>query len=269
MNMKNIFCSLLVASFLGACSGNGYEQMTDGIIVKIRHPYPQSARLLRFQVMGEKLIHVSATPEDEFTDKKSLIIVPQEKQTPFQVRQSGDTISVITKKLMASVLSSTGEVWFADEAGNIILRENKGGGKTFTPIEIEGKKGYSIRQVFESPDDEAFYGLGQHQSEEFNYKSKNEELFQYNTKVSVPFIVSSRNYGVLLDSYSLCRFGNPNDYSQLGEVFKLYDKDGVEGWKVPLPALMFLEINQSPMSLSDGNLHCILNILRKATSQKW
>ena len=31
MNMKNIFCSLLVASFLGACSGNGYEQMTDGI----------------------------------------------------------------------------------------------------------------------------------------------------------------------------------------------------------------------------------------------
>ena len=161
MNMKNIFCSLLVASFLGACSGNGYEQMTDGIIVKIRHPYPQSARLLRFQVMGEKLIHVSATPEDEFTDKKSLIIVPQEKQTPFQVRQSGDTISVITKKLMASVLSSTGEVWFADEAGNIILRENKGGGKTFTPIEIEGKKGYSIRQVFESPDDEAFYGLGQ------------------------------------------------------------------------------------------------------------
>ena len=70
---------------------------------------------------------------------------------------------------------------------------------------------------------------GQHQADEFNYKGKNEELFQYNTKVSVPFIVSNKNYGVLLDSYSLCRFGNPNDYSQLGEVFKLYDKDGKEG----------------------------------------
>lgn len=32
-----------------------------------------------------------------------------------------------------------------------------------------------------------------------------------------------------MDSYSLCRFGNPNDYSQLGQVFKLYDKDGKEG----------------------------------------
>lgn len=229
MNVKNILYGLLSVSLLGACSGNVYEQTADGVTVKVRKAEPQSARSVRFRVMGEKLIHVSATPENKFTDKQSLIIVPQESQPPFQVRQSGDTVSVITKEVMASVLCSTGEVWFTDEAGNIILRENEGGGKTFVPIEIEGKKGYSIRQVFESPADEAFYGLGQHQSEEFNYKGKNEELFQYNTKVSVPFIVSNKNYGILLDSYSLCRFGNPNDYSQLGEVFKLYDKDGVEG----------------------------------------
>ena len=229
MNVKNILYGLLSVSLLGACSGNVYEQTADGVTVKVRKAEPQSARSVRFRVMGEKLIHVSATPENKFTDKQSLIIVPQESQPPFQVRQSGDTVSVITKEVMASVLCSTGEVWFTDEVGNIILRENEGGGKTFVPIEIEGKKGYSIRQVFESPADEAFYGLGQHQSEEFNYKGKNEELFQYNTKVSVPFIVSNKNYGILLDSYSLCRFGNPNDYSQLGEVFKLYDKDGAEG----------------------------------------
>ena len=60
-------------------------------------------------------------------------------------------------------------------------------------------------------------------------RGKTEELFQYNTKVSVPFIVSNKNYGVLWDSYSLCRFGDPRDYSQLGGVFKLYDKDGKEG----------------------------------------
>ena len=52
---------------------------------------------------------------------------------------------------------------------------------------MEGTKGYTVRQVFESLDDEeGIYGLGQHQSDEFNYKGKNEELFQYNTKVSVP-----------------------------------------------------------------------------------
>ena len=143
--------------------------------------------------------------------------------------QNGDTITVSTEEVKASVLASTGEVWFADKDGKLILQENKGGGKTFTPIEVEGTKGYTVCQVFESPEDEAFYGLGQHQADEFNYKGKNEELFQYNTKVSVPFVVSNKNYGILLDSYSFCRFGNPNDYSQLNRIFKLYDKTGQEG----------------------------------------
>ena len=229
MKMKNISYGLLAGLLLGACSGGVYEETGNGVIVKVQQKEDRGARLVRLQVMGEKLIRVSATPEGKFADPQSLIIVPGAEQTPFTVAQQGDTVTVSTDEVRASVLASTGEVWFTDEDGNLILQENKGGGKTFTPIEVEGTRGYTVRQVFESPDDEAFYGLGQHQADEFNYKGKNEELFQYNTKVSVPFIVSNKNYGVLLDSYSLCRFGNPNDYSQLGEVFKLYDKDGKEG----------------------------------------
>ena len=78
--------------------------------------------------------------------------------------QNGDTITVSTEEVKASVLASTGEVWFTDKNGELILQENKGGGKTFTPIEVEGTKGYTVCQVFESPEDEAFYGLGQHLS---------------------------------------------------------------------------------------------------------
>lgn len=230
MCVKNISCYCLLAGLLVcSCTEKIYEQTNDGVVVKVRQKNDAGANLVRLQVMGDKLIHVSATPEKHFADVQSLIIVPQKGQTPFTVACQGDTVTVSTEAIGASVLASTGEVWFTDKDGNMILREDKGGGKTFTPIEVEGTKGYTIRQVFESPDDEAFYGLGQHQADEFNYKGKNEELFQYNTKVSVPFIVSNKNYGVLLDSYSLCRFGNPGDYLQLGEVFKLYDKEGKEG----------------------------------------
>ena len=228
MNMKNISSCLLAGLLLGSCSGV-CEQTDNGVIVKVQQEGNTGVRLVRLEVMGDKLIHVSATPEGKFAESQSLVVVPQKERVPFNVIQQGDTVTVVTDDVRASVLASTGEVWFADEDGNMILRENKGGGKTFAPIEVEGTKGYTVRQVFESPDDEAFYGLGQHQADEFNYKGKNEELFQYNTKVSVPFVVSNKNYGVLFDSYSLCRFGNPNDYSQLGEVFKLYDKDGKEG----------------------------------------
>lgn len=229
MKMKNTSLGLLAGLLLAACAGPNVKQTPEGIVVKINQEQPTGVQKVRLQVMGEKLIRVSATPDNTFSDRESLIIVPQEQQTPFTVEETDSTAAVVTTEIRATVNKNTGEIRFSDLEGNVILAENKGGGKSFAPIEVEGKKQYSVRQVFESADDEAFYGLGQHQADEFNYKGKNEELFQYNTKVSVPFIVSNKGYGILWDSYSLARFGNPNDYQQLGDVFKLYDKEGVEG----------------------------------------
>ncbi len=226
MKLKGI--SFLLAG-LAICACSAVKQDDSGVTVKVRRAAEGGPALVRLEVMGEKLIHVSATPESEFADPQSLVILPSKEVTPFTVETAGDTVTVATAAVRANVLKTTGEVWFTDLAGNMILREETGGGKSFEPIEVDGTHGYSFRQVFDSPADEAFYGLGQHQADEFNYKGKNEELFQYNTKVSVPFIVSNKGYGVLMDSYSMMRFGNPSDYKQLGEVFKLYGADGKEG----------------------------------------
>lgn len=228
MKLKNTSVCLIAGLMFAACAGGGYQKTGNGIVVEIKQQQPTDVRKVRVEVMGEKLIHVSATPEKDFSKQESLIIVPQQSKTDFKVEEQGDEISVKTSQVCAIVSKTTGEVRFTDAAGKPVLAEDKGG-RSFTPIEVEGTKAYSVRQVFQSADDEAFYGLGQHQADEFNYKGKNEELFQYNTKVSVPFIVSNKNYGVLWDSYSLCRFGDQRDYSQLGSVFKLYDKEGKEG----------------------------------------
>ena len=227
--MKTRILSLLFAAFVLASCAGAYRQNESGVTVKVQEPTEGGPRLVRLEVLGDKLIHVSATPDRKFADPQSLIIVPQTGAPEFTVYEDDGVVSVSTESIVASVSVATGEVWFTDLEGNPILAEQAGGGKTFEPIEVEGTRGYSFRQVFESPEDEAFYGLGQHQADEFNYKGKNEELFQYNTKVSVPFIVSNKGYGVLMDSYSMMRFGNPADYKQLGEVFKLYDAQGKEG----------------------------------------
>ncbi|MDE6415814.1 MAG: alpha-xylosidase, partial [Duncaniella sp.] len=140
-----------------------------------------------------------------------------------------DNITLETAKLVVKVDMEDGAVRFYDSKGKLLLKEADGG-KSFTPITVEGTDAYTVSQTFDSPDDdEGIYGLGQHQANEFNYKGKNEALFQYNTKVSVPFVVSTGNYGLLWDSYSLCRWGNSGDYLKLGEVFKLYDTNGEEG----------------------------------------
>ena len=209
--------------------GDDYTLDTNGVTIKVQQEKPGDARMVRLQVVGEKIIRVSATPDDGFADGASLVVLPQQEVPEFTVSQDDDTVTVSTSSLNASVAVTTGEVWFTDTDGHVLLREQDGGGKSFTPIEAGGTHGYTVWQVFESPDDEAFYGLGQHQSDEFNYKGKSEELYQYNTKVSIPFVVSNKRYGLLLDSYSLCRFGSPQGFKQLGQVFKLYDKHGREG----------------------------------------
>ena len=209
--------------------GDDYTLDTNGVTIKVQQEKPGDARMVRLQVVGEKIIRVSATPNDGFADAASLVVLPQQEVPEFTVSQDDDTVTVSTTSLNASVAVTTGEVWFTDTDGHVLLREQDGGGKNFTPIEAGGTHGYTVRQVFESPDDEAFYGLGQHQSDEFNYKGKSEELYQYNTKVSIPFVVSNKRYGLLLDSYSQCRFGSPEGFKQLGQVFNLYDKQGHEG----------------------------------------
>ena len=228
MKLESTLICLLAGWFLTACADSGYEKTDKGIIVEVKQQQSTDVRKVRLEVMGEKLIHVSATPEKNFSKEKSLIVIPQENEVDFNVEDHNDAVTVKTSQLSATVSKVTGEVCFTDADGSQILEEDRLG-RSFTPIEVDGTKAYTVRQVFQSADDEAFYGLGQHQADEFNYKGKNEELFQYNTKVSVPFIVSNKNYGLLWDSYSLCRFGDPRDYSQLGSVFKLYDKEGKEG----------------------------------------
>ena len=227
--MKARFFSLFLLASLVFCACSGVKQDDSSVTVKVLQKAPGGPALVRLEVMGDKLIRVSATPDRKFADPQSLVILPAAEQTPFEVTRDEGVVTVSTASVKANVSTVTGEVWFTDAEGNVILAEQKGGGKSFEPIEVEGTCGYSYRQVFESPEDEAFYGLGQHQADEFNYKGKNEQLFQYNTKVSVPFIVSNKGYGVLMDSYSIMRFGNPEDYRQLGEVFNLYDKNGRAG----------------------------------------
>ena len=199
------------------------------VTVKLQAPAEGAPSQVRFQVLGEKIIRVSATPDRKFNDRKSLVVLPVNEKTPFSVTAEGGLVKVATAAVTATVDPATGKLHFTDAAGKTLLDSGVGGKMAFKPIEVEGKKAYSTQVVFDSPADESFYGLGQQQTGEFDHKGLNEELYQYNTKISIPFVVSSKGYGLLFDAYSWSRWGNPNPFQQLGQVFKLYDKDGVEG----------------------------------------
>ena len=238
--MRQFLLSIVTCWSCLWCHASVVEQV--GTSVTIR-PDGGEARVVRLQVVDDGIIRVSATSEETLPKKEASLIVVREKQerTPqFSVKEDETSVRVETRKVTAVVAKANGRMTFLDTKGKVLLQEAMHG-KTFKefhvpeqelgsghPTEAQ-KQGLSWQLLFDSPADEAFYGLGQHQSEELNMKGKNEDLFQYNTKVSVPMVVSNKNYGLLWDSYSYCRFGNPDDYLQLNRAFRLYDKEGKPG----------------------------------------
>ena len=226
---KTLFFAAALVLLPLSCGKKLYSVKGNTVTVNLQNDNAGEASRIRLQVLGEKLIRVSATPDKKFNDRKSLVVLPQKADVPFQVSMEEELVKVSTSTVTATVDPATGKLNFTDADGKTLLASGEGGLMAFDPIEVEGKKAFSTRVVFDSPEDEAFYGLGQQQTGEFDHKGLNEELYQYNTKISIPFIVSSKGYGLLFDAYSLSRWGNPNPWQQLGDVFKLYDKDGQEG----------------------------------------
>lgn len=240
---KTLFVT--AALILGAMGAQAADFVQNGnyLTVQLKQHQNYGPSQIRLQVVNDRIIRVQATAEQSFRNKQSLIIVPQNSKAQYKVEEQGDDLIITTAAMRAVLNEATGQITFYDLKDQVLLKEVAQGGKTFKPFTVPDreigvdiakvpeaqKHGWSWRALFDSPDNEAFYGLGQHQSEELNMKGKNEDLFQYNTKVSVPFVISNKNYGILWDSYSYCRWGNPDDYLQLNRAFKLYDKDGKEG----------------------------------------
>ena len=192
---RTLLLGLAVLMMIQGCQ-SGYSVKGNQVVI----PVEGEAAQVRLQVLGEKIIRVSATPDKKFHDRKSLVVLPVKEKTPFQVTGEEGQVKVSTPALTAIVDRTTGMVSFLDAEGKELLSSAHGGRMSFSPIEVEGKKAYSTRVVFDSPADEAFYGLGQQQTGEFDHKGLNEELYQYNTKISIPFVVSSKGYGLLFDA---------------------------------------------------------------------
>ena len=240
---KTLLISAVLLMSASGLQAAGFIQKGNYLTVQLKQHQNFGPSQIRLQVVSDKIIRVQATAEQGFRDKQSLIIVPQNGKANYKVEEQGEKLIITTAAMRAVLNEATGQITFYDLKDHVLLNEVAQGGKTFKPFTVPDreigvdiakvpesqKHGWSWRALFDSPDNEAFYGLGQHQSEELNMKGKNEDLFQYNTKVSVPFVISNKNYGILWDSYSYCRWGNPEDYLQLNRAFKLYDKDGKEG----------------------------------------
>ena len=227
--MKNILL-FLITVFLFSCQGKQYKILDDGIVVELKQKTETDTRLIKLQVISDKIIHVIATADNTFSKDSSLISILKNNalKVQFKVEMKNGEIILGTSSLNVSVSLNTGEIGYSDVAGKPILVEKKGSGKTFIKEDLDGKSNFKIRQEFESSVNEAFYGLGENQLGFLNLKGKDLDLTQINTVAFVPFLISNKNYGILWDNYSRSKFGDIREFNNLSQL-KLYTAEGIAG----------------------------------------
>jgi alpha-D-xyloside xylohydrolase len=204
--------------------------VNDGVIVYTNPIYTGVPKAVKLQVIANNIIRVIAAPGKEFSRSNSLItIYEKDPNVKWKFDSSQDKLTVKTSVLSAVISINTGAVSFFDAAGKKILNERQSLGRSLKPVVFEGERSYNIIQTFETLSDDAYYGLGQHQDDQYNYKGQQVNLFQNNTEVAIPFLISKNNYGILWDNYSITTVGDIRPYRSLSAL-KLFSKQGEEGW---------------------------------------
>lgn len=186
---------------------------------------------------SDSIIRVRYAPTPDFSTRPSLMILDSPRSSvDVNVSETDESLMFSTPKLSIRINRQTGAFTYLDRSGQILTKEPDRGGKTLIPtdviksvfddtVEAQIRKDAdgvhavvpSARQVvdrqafhtkleFEWLPGEALYGLGSHEEGMMNLRGQHQYLYQQNMKVVVPAILSTRGYGVLIDSYSLMTF---------------------------------------------------------------
>ena len=153
------------------------------------------------QFYSPSIVRVLKSPVGVAFKKESLSVTKKPQQTKFTIQQKGDIVSLKSEKLKVDVDVKSGKISYYTLAGATLLSE-AASGATFTDFDDAGSKTYSINQLFTLDKDEAIYGLGQQQRGKLSLRNAKINMVQGNTDDYVPFLVSTKGYGLFWDNYS-------------------------------------------------------------------
>ncbi|WP_258544399.1 glycoside hydrolase family 31 protein [Alteromonas lipotrueae] len=209
-------------------SAGTVQHIEHGVIVT---PTQGQAKAVRLQVMADNIIRVTAIPHSKLNAVADSLIVNMPAAGQFTTARSNNLLQLRTREMTAEVSLINGTVTVKNAAGEILLsEENSGEFSTVTQETITPDfDSYAINQQWNRGSDEGFFGLGQHQNGQINYAGESVRLLTHNLSIAIPYVISTRNYGVLWDNASITNFGDPQPATGLGQELILYDANGNPG----------------------------------------
>ncbi|MBE5322145.1 DUF5110 domain-containing protein [Pedobacter sp. MR2016-19] len=199
MKRKFITVITLFLSYHISVQAQSFQKTPQGI-----HAVIQSMDV-EVSFYSPSIVRVFKKPEGSQPKKESLSVVKLPEQLTPDIKTNGQSVTISSKLISATVNLQTGKVLFEDPKGRQLFTE-KDYGTQFTAIKDAGNPTYVVRQAYLLDKDEIIYGLGQQQNGKLNQRGQKLLLKQENTRVCIPFFQSVKGYGIFWDNYSPTTF---------------------------------------------------------------
>ncbi len=220
MKIKIAFIAILaLLLIMSGCSNNPkVTAIENGAVIKYKE------KIITIQFYDNNIVRISKTLKSNNKAHPSLMVTSIKLPIPeINKAQTGSKSVWSTNQISVVFDHKTGHIEFFDKNGSSWLLEEK---STLHAEKFDDDEGFSVKQNFTLTADEGIYGLGQHQYGYMNYRNKEVVLLQSNCDVVNPFLLSTRNYGILWDNYSKTVFtdslNNASIWSEMGNGIDYY-----------------------------------------------
>ncbi|MFZ6770015.1 TIM-barrel domain-containing protein [Undibacterium sp. Di26W] len=211
---------------------NDVQKSADGIECRIDH------MRLRISFVTDQIVRITATQNRDWSKAASLMRADiKDKPGVIRTSDDGKTYALHSPKMSVKLDRTTGAISFWGADGKLLLEEAKVSPRAFEKVAIvksvpdpatvktvktvDGERQVADTYVqkidrdawkatagFKFRDNEALYGLGFDETDDLNLRGKSKRLYQHNLRIVVPFVVSTRGYGLLFDTYSVLTFAD-------------------------------------------------------------
>ena len=133
-------------------------------------------------------------------------LIPQ-PEVDLEIQIGGDKAVVTNGGIRAEIRGRDGRVTYLNRDGEVLLREafDHHVPRFARQYRSRGSEHFELALTFEADKDEHLYGMGQYPNDCLDLKGTVLELAQRNTQISIPFLLSSRGYGLLWNNPSVGR----------------------------------------------------------------
>ena len=204
-NLTLLSVCILVTISNSLLLGQSFQKETDGIVYNSQTA-SNGIKKIKLKVWSDNIIEVVATPSDQFSNRKSLIITENPFTTPtWKVEENDINILLSTISVTVRINKLTSKLEFVNKNGQLIMSESE---REAEKAKVVGEDCYHIKQPFQYTPGETFYGLGSFQDADVALNGKKIALLQKNRDDVVPVIISTNHYGLIWDNYSFSEFND-------------------------------------------------------------